>query len=140
LRGRKPSPETISARSLGAPEPPAHPEWLEGEALAEWDRVIGELSRHYHISPLDAVSLAAYCRAYAMWRHADRELAAGLTFTSDNGNIRVHPAAKLCLSLFSELRRMAAEFGFTPAARSRIDPPRKTEQEEDDFEDFLGAK
>lgn len=136
MRGRKPSPETIAARSLSAgAHVPTRPDWLDGDALAEWDRVIGELAQHYHIAPLDAMTLAAYCRAYAMWRQADREVAEkGLTFESDNGNIRVNPAAKLCLSLFQELRRMAAEFGFTPAARSRINPPAQISDEEDSFD------
>ena len=146
MRGRKPKPERLKVldgqvRFVGSTEPPQAPDWLEGEAREEWDRVVAELSKTCLVSPLDALSLASYCRVYAMWREADRQVKEhGITFISDNGNIRCNPAAKLCLSLFEALRRMGAEFGFTPSARSRISlSPPKTE-EVDEFDNFLEAR
>lgn len=143
MRGRKPKPERLrvldnQVRVIGGSEPPKAPDWLDGEAKAEFDRIVGELSKSYLVTPLDAISLASYCRVYAMWREADKQVKEqGLTFIADNGNIRCNPAAKLCLSLFEALRRMASEFGFTPAARSRLDCPKPETAEVDEFESFL---
>lgn len=146
MRGRKPKAGRLAIleqdrqRVIGGTTPPSKPEWLTPDASAEWDRVVSELSKNYLVTPLDAMTLAAYCQAYAMWRAADRQVREeGLTFVGDNGTIRAHPAAKLCLSLFAELRRMAAEFGFSPAARSRIDVDKPADVEIDDFEQFTSA-
>lgn len=146
MRGRKPKTDRLRLidereRVIGGTEPPTAPAWLEGEAKEEFDRIVGELSRQYLITPLDAVSLASYCRMFALWRDADRTVAKeGQFFVSDNGNIRLHPAAKQCLALFEAMRRMGAEYGFTPAARSRLDAPKPETKEEDEFETFLETR
>jgi P27 family predicted phage terminase small subunit len=143
MRGRKPKPERLrllegSVRVVGGSEPPQAPDWLDGDARAEWDRIVGELSKKYLVTPLDALSLASYCRVYSMWREADKQVKEqGITFIADNGNIRCNPAAKLALSLFEAMRRMASEFGFTPAARSRLTCEQPATAEEDEFESFL---
>lgn len=146
MRGRKPKSERLRRlagefRIVGSKDPPEPPDWLEGEAREEWDRIVNELQKTYLISPLDAVSLASYCRIYAVWREADRDVEEkGLTFVSDNGNIRCNPAAKLSLQLFEAMRRMGAEYGFTPAARSRLDCAGAETEETDEFETFLESR
>lgn len=146
MRGRKPKSENLrlldsQVRVIGGTEPPVAPEWLDGEAKAEFDRLVGELSKSYLVTPLDAISLASYCRVYAMWREADKQVQEqGLTFTADNGNVRCHPAAKLALSLFEAMRRMGAEYGFTPSARSRLTAPKPANEEVDEFESFLEVR
>lgn len=120
--------------------PPERPNWLTGFAAEEWDRVIVQLAR-MGVTPLDAMTLAAYCKAYALWRKVDAVVEEdGPTVVDANGNVRAHPAAKVCIQLFAELRRMAAEFGFSPAARSRIDVPRAPVGDEEDFDAFCSPR
>lgn len=143
MRGRKPKPERLrlidnQVRVIGGGEPPKAPDWLDGDARAEFDRIVSELVKNFLVTPLDGVALASYCRMYAMWREADKQVREqGITFIADSGNVRCNPAAKLCLSLFEAMRRMASEFGFTPAARSRLQCPKPESQEADEFESFL---
>jgi phage terminase small subunit len=47
----------------GAPEPP---DWLDGEAKAEWDRVVPELERLDLLKPTDLGALVAYCENWAI--------------------------------------------------------------------------
>ena len=143
MRGRKPKPERLRVlhedgrRVVGGGKPPAAPRWLTGEARAEWKRVVGELAKNYLVTTLDAVTLAAYCETFAQWRKAMRELAdQGFTVPTATG-VKANPLMKIAMGLVVEMRRMAAEFGFTPAARSRIVVPRAEGEEEDAFESVL---
>lgn len=140
MRGRKPKPERLrllqeeTVRVVGGTEAPTRPAWLDGDAAVEWDRLVAELSKSYTITPLDTISLATYCELFAQWRSAMREWkVAGHTTPTANGE-KTNPTARLAMSLATELRRIAAEFGLTPAARSRIDVPRVGSEEEDEFE------
>lgn len=144
MRGRKPKPERLrllqeDGRIVGGATPPTAPAWLAGEALAEWNRVVAELSKTYLITPLDCITLAAYCESFALWRQAMREVAAeGLTTPTKEG-VKANPKVKIAMGLIVELRRMASEFGFTPAARSRIEVPASESKEDDDFESFCNS-
>jgi len=103
---------------------PIAPDWLAPEARKEWDRVVPELVATGALGVIDTVILASYCETYALWREAAREVAvSGLTVVHPNGRTGANPAAKMMLVLLQEMRRIASEFGFTPAARSRIDLP-----------------
>lgn len=143
MRGRKPDPARLkllneeTQRVIGGSVPPSRPSWLTGSAAEEWDRIITELSKTFLVTSLDATTLAAYCKAYAMWREYDLILERdGLMTVDSKGDVKPHPAANMCVKMFSELRRMASEFGFSPAARSRIDVPKGESQEDADFNAF----
>ena len=123
------------------PEPAAAettcPGWLEGEAKDEWDRMAPELGRLGLLTVVDLRAFAGYCQSYRRWREAERAVSAmiaagGLTMAISQG---LEGMARERLRL---MMRLAAEFGFTPASRSRVTavPPK----EEDPFEDFGGLK
>lgn len=143
MRGRKPSPERLTllakprGHALGSLEPPPEaPDWLDADARDEWDRVVPALARVYLFVGTDIQLLAAYCQSYATWKRMTIRMRAEGEFIETPSGLRSHPALKECARLMTEMRRLAAEFGFTPAARSRItvDPP--TGKDEDDFEAF----
>jgi len=145
VRGRKPKTERLRIleqdreRVIGGTTPPTAPVWLEGEAREEWDRVVAILSASYLITPLDQTTLAAYCETFAQWRDCMRQLKTqGFTVPTKDG-VKANPLMKIAQSLGTEIRRLAAEFGFTPAARSRIDVSRPESVEEDEFEIFQSS-
>ncbi len=51
----------------------------------------------------------------------------------------LHPAARHAAKMLSEVRKAAAEFGFSPASRARVDAPPKKDKEASDFETFQKA-
>ena len=120
--GRKPKPTALKViagnpgkRPLAAAEPtfapagtPA-PDWLSDEARAVWERVAPCLEANGMLSVPDADSLAVY--ADVVGRYVELRRAG-------------EPAP---MNLVQQMRQLASEFGFTPAARSRVSAPRKPE-------------
>lgn len=110
----------------------ACPSWLPKSAKAEWRRVVPELSRLGMLAKVDRASLAAYCQAVAMLEDAQRALDVdGLVIDGSHGGKVKNPAATVVKEAASTIRGFAAEFGLTPASRSRLVVPRgdKTESE-----------
>jgi P27 family predicted phage terminase small subunit len=141
MRGRKPNVETISSRlSATAGEIPDPPGFLNESALKEWHRIVPELAKHYALSPVDTANLAVYCSAYTQFVEiAERIESEGLTIRGVTGKLMTHPLLKQHNALMIELRRLAGEFGFTPASRGRIDPSQKPgdEAQRDEHNDLL---
>ncbi len=125
--GRRPIPRDPPMTK--AAECPPAPGWLEDYAIEEWNIVAPEL---YHLGLLrvaDKASLAAYCYNYGQWRTAAetlKKVAAndlvfhGLLVRRESAVVQ-NPLVYIARKAAAEMVRYAAEFGFTPAARSRLE-------------------
>jgi P27 family predicted phage terminase small subunit len=110
-----------------APEPPP---FLDAYATEEWVRLAAELHRLRLLTVVDLAVLGAYCTSYSRWRHAEEALKRmseadpvmhGLIIKSNKTNSAIeNPLAYIARKAAQEMLRFAIEFGFTPAARSRI--------------------
>lgn len=69
--GKRPIPEGEPMPSASTPRPPAD---LDGEALAEWKRVVPELESLGLVTVLDRAYLVAYCEAWSTFCLARRAL------------------------------------------------------------------
>jgi len=140
MRGRKPTPTRVKLlrgnpgkRPLneGEPQPaplaPACPSELSQSAKEEWNRIITELVELGLMTRLDRAALATYCQAYAMYLDAIQAIQKyGPLVKSPNGYPQVSPYLAIANKQAEIMIRIASEFGFTPASRSRIstgDPP-----------------
>jgi P27 family predicted phage terminase small subunit len=87
----------------------------------EWDRIVGELTSLGVLSSFDRGPLAAYCNAYALWIEAtDGVQKYGAMIKSPNGYPSQSPYLATVNRQAEIMMRIASEFGFTPASRSRI--------------------
>lgn len=146
-RGPKPAPthlkllrgnpgKDLDRLNLNEPKPepvddlPDPPTVLAGHAADEWRVVCEQLQRLGMLTKVDFPSLAAYCHAYGQWRTAAEALAKmaandpvmhGLILKGVYGTAIVNPLVAIARKAALDLVRFAAEFGFTPAARTRID-------------------
>ena len=109
---------------IDVPDPPAH---ITGYAADEWWTVATELHRLGVLTKVDCAPLAAYCYAYGQWRDAAEALAGmasepvrGLVVRTGNGGPTENPLIYIARKAAADMMRYAAEFGLTPAARSRI--------------------
>jgi P27 family predicted phage terminase small subunit len=111
------------------PAPPEPPEFLTGYAREEWERVAPGLALFRLLSNFDTMPLAAYCMAYEHWRTAEElmvRMAAGdpalqgLLVKGSKGQPRANPLLEISRMAARDMVRFADEFGFSPAARSRI--------------------
>jgi P27 family predicted phage terminase small subunit len=130
---------------------PATPSPLDGEALAEWDRMIDRMEQSQTLSSVDGAVLYQYCRLFAETEALalDKEMAAGSVALLEE-NIRGLTGPDL-VAVFQEIAKLRrdimgygrdlrqnrlairvflVELGQTPAARSRVKVvgPRKDEQ------------
>ena len=95
------------------------------------------------LSKVDRAALAAYCQAYGRWMEAERALTAmksnafgGMLLKTGNGSVMVNPVLKVAERAMNDMVKIAAEFGMTPSARSRIEAAPKL-QENDPLAKFL---
>jgi len=137
MRGRRPKPSRIKAltgnpgkRRLNAHEPrpePAAPECpaeLSPGAKQEWMRLTSELAKLNLITKLDRGALATYCGAYALWAEAMEQIQKyGTMVKSPTGYPIQSPYLSIANRQAELMMRVASEFGFTPASRSRISAP-----------------
>jgi P27 family predicted phage terminase small subunit len=137
MRGRRPKPTRLKVltgnpgrRPLNANEPkpePAVPECpveLGPVARREWDRMAGELAPLRILTNLDRAALAAYCGAYGMWAEATEAIQKfGTMVKAPSGFPVQSPYVSIANRQAEIMMRIASEFGFTPASRSRISTP-----------------
>ena len=131
--GKRPLPKAEPKPTPKAPEPPA---LLKREALEEWHRLAPELERLGLLTVIDGAALAAYCQAYRRWIQAERRVSReGLVLDSKSRYAQAHPAMGIAQRSLQIMRAFMAEFGLTPASRSRISATPPTGP--DPFEDYL---
>ena len=107
--------------------PPVH---LSPEAKAEWKRLAPMLTKIGILSDLDRGAFAAYCQAYGRWKLAEDSLDslrrkdesgfAGMLVTTKAGNTIQNPLVGIANRSMDMMVKYAAEFGFTPSARARV--------------------
>jgi P27 family predicted phage terminase small subunit len=90
-------------------------------ARQEWDRIVSELTALGVLSNFDRGPLAAYCIAYALWIEAAEAVQKyGAMVKTPNGYLAQSPYMAILNKQAEIMLRIASEFGFTPASRSRI--------------------
>jgi P27 family predicted phage terminase small subunit len=139
MRGRRPKPPRLKLltgnpgkRPLNTNEPkpevatPDCPVELGPVARREWDRMAPQLAALQILTQLDRAALAAYCGAYAMWAEATEAIQKyGTMVKSPTGYPVQSPYVSIANRQAEIMMRIASEFGFTPASRSRISTPPK---------------
>jgi P27 family predicted phage terminase small subunit len=111
-------PESQQTRPIVILECPSE---LGPLARQEWDRIVGELTSLGVLSIFDRGPLAAYCNAYALWIDATEAVQKyGAMIKSPNGYPTQSPYLATVNRQAEIMIRIASEFGFTPASRSRI--------------------
>ena len=110
-------------------------------ARREWDRLAGELGKLKLLTALDRAALAAYCGAYALWAEATEAIQKfGTMVKSPSGFPIQSPYVSIANRQAEIMMRIASEFGFTPASRSRISTPGEQEPTLFDTPDERGGK
>ena len=151
MKGRKPTPTAIRRLSglpskIGPtdshPEPsqgiPHRPAWLDGDAVAVWNRTVPILTDMGLLTLADEAMLAGYCQAFSRVAQAEAEIVTnGLTERDGQGNLKSNPAVRMADQARKELRSFASELGLSPTARARLTV---AGGKGDNLEQFLEAK
>jgi P27 family predicted phage terminase small subunit len=152
-RGPRPKPSALKhlegtfrkdRAPVHEPEPTrsalAAPAWLAGDAREEWERVAPELDRLNLSTVVDYATFLGYCMSYARALQAEEEISLwGLTMSGLHTTV-ANPAVAIARLEWAQVRKFAAEFGLTPAARTRVNG-KPDEEPKDRAKMFLfGAK
>lgn len=124
-------------RALNDAEPqpdstlPTCPAWLTKGAKAEWRRLARQLNRAGLLTGIDRNALAAYCVVYDRWKTAEEMVAksAQVVKSKQTESVYLNPWLNAASMALKEMTKLAAEFGMTPSARTRI-RVEKVEQEQ----------
>jgi P27 family predicted phage terminase small subunit len=130
-------------RLWAKPEPvvPDCPAELGPVARREWDRLASELGKLKLLTSLDRAALGAYCGAYALWAEATEAIQKfGTMVKSPSGFPIQSPYVSIANRQAEIMMRIASEFGFTPASRSRISTPTEAEPTLFDIPDERSGK
>jgi len=122
LRGN-PGHRPINDREpkLPADAIPEPTEELDEDAAKEWRRVVGILHESGIARTVDQAGLTAYTQLWARWLKIERAIRKdGLIVIRPGKLPKLHPLAREASDLLPQLRHYLAEFGMTPASRSRI--------------------
>lgn len=133
-RGAKPLPTnvkvlrgTLRKHRANAQEPkarpgiPGCPTELSPIAKREWKRVAKQLSAMGLLTTIDRAALALYCDAYGRWLEAITALRQyGVVIKSPNGYPIQSPYVAIANKCGEQVRLLLAEFGMSPAARTRV--------------------
>ena len=146
-RKRKPTGQKVlegnpGKRPLNENEPPTIegggdcPEELQGEAQAEWFRIVADMKELGVMSKEYRPALIMYCDTWAEFiRCRDAVKGMGLTVRSANGSTAKNPLLSVLSQLKKEARAWLVEFGMTPTSKSRLnmEPTKVT----DDLDEYL---
>ncbi|WP_245303610.1 phage terminase small subunit P27 family [Pseudorhodoplanes sinuspersici] len=118
---------------MNEPKPDAEipdcPPELGPVAQREWQRLSIELNKLRILTQLDRAALAAYCGAYSLWAEATENIQKfGTMVKSPTGYPIQSPYVSIANRQAEIMMRIASEFGFTPASRSRISTPIKQDR------------
>ncbi len=79
------------------------------------------------LTSIDRMALAAYCQLYARWVKAEEQLAkTGLVVRSPAGYPIQNPYVGIANTALKLLHSFGIEFGLSPASRSRLSVPGKS--------------
>jgi P27 family predicted phage terminase small subunit len=100
---------------------PTAPDWLDGVALAEWDRLEPVLKSMGIITSADRVAIAAYCQAYSLYVAATRDLNLnGFSAEGRQGSVVKNPALQAQIAAQDQMAKWGAKLGLSPADRARL--------------------
>ncbi len=121
--------EEIKSPAIPVAAPPM-PDVLSDDAVAEWERLIPDLTALGLISTLDQMALATYCQAYADWLRYQRLIAqrnaksaddlGGDVQTFKTGAQQMHVLRQLANDAEKRANAAGAQFGFSPMARRNL--------------------
>lgn len=123
------TPPLVSGVFRPAAKKPPCPPHLAGEARKEWGRITTELHENHMIALVDRGELAMLCTAWARYVEAEEMIKAaaknggsGLFVKTPNGFAVQSPWLAVSNSAMAAYKSLAADFGLSPFARSRVNP------------------
>jgi P27 family predicted phage terminase small subunit len=127
------------AKDSPVPQPgvPTCPRWMnDPEARRCWRQTVAQLQLMRTLSKADANALVRYCVTWARWVRAHQHVlkyGEAYPLKDQNGTLRCfmpYVQSGVSIKLSQHLSQLEAEFGLTPASRTRLRPEYASPQEQ----------
>ncbi len=124
---------------------PRCPTWLDDDAKAAWKQLVPQLVAMGVLTAIDGNALARYCLLWSRWRKMEAFIESKgemYPLKDDAGRVKCFaqwPQVAIANKLAQQLTRLEAEFGLTPASRTRIQVAGRTEERSDAKSRFFSA-
>lgn len=108
---------------------PAAPDWLGVDGAEHWARQVEYLHRMGILAKTDLGALSMLCKEWQNYVNAEKQMDQNARYYNvkdESGVVKywgVHPAHTIAQQHLKAYISICGEFGFTPAARSRISLP-----------------
>ena len=115
---------------------PNCPRWMPDEGKKAWKALVPKLASYGMLTDVDEHAMQMYCSTYARWRAAEEEVDALERLSvkmGDKGYVQQSPCVVVAQKYFAQLKGMMAEFGMTPASRTRV---QAAKDDVDEFSEF----
>ena len=106
------------------------PSWLSREAKAEWKYIVPKLEKLGLLTYIDKAALVSYVTAYADLQITEKVVSKqGYSIILPNGCEQPRPEVAVRNKARETIKKFLAEFGLSPASRTRINatPPKEKE-------------
>ena len=140
LHGTASKAEEEAYRARGVTEAPGPPEFLPVKARELWEKLAPDLAATGRLSEEMAPAMTSLCLAYFFMLWSMNTLARDGMMDVDpahENRRRKHPAYQMWRDAQAAFRGWAAEFGITPASRTRIEAGALESSRERPFDQFL---
>ena len=114
---------------------------LDGVAREKWEELAPLCASMGTLTRGDGSALLSLCLAYARMLAAEKESSeAGLTYVSEGGLVKRHPASAIAHEASRDLLAHLEAFGLTPSSRSRVSATVAADMDDDESRIFGGSK
>ena len=97
------------------------PTLLQGEALAEWERLGPQLEAMGVLTEVDVPAFTAYCQQWARYTEAEAKVKQlGEVVKAPSGYPIINPYLSIANKAYKQCREFWDQFGMTASARTRI--------------------
>jgi P27 family predicted phage terminase small subunit len=101
-----------AAGDAAPPWVPVCPDYLIGEARAQWDRLVACLAEQNSLSPADGPALELYCRTYVLWRRAQEFVDKALVIhQGEQCRLEVNPYVRIEATMVTKLTTLLSKLG-----------------------------
>jgi P27 family predicted phage terminase small subunit len=117
---------------------PPCPKYLQGEAQKQYKKMAKKLARIGLMTELDDLALSMLCQGWQEYLdNTEQVKKSGMLVKSPNGFPVLNPYLIAANQALKKVRALLAEFGMTPASRSRIHAATTCDESDDEWSKLL---
>jgi P27 family predicted phage terminase small subunit len=117
---RKDRSTADSVKFVAITKTPDAPDSFDDVATEVWNTICGELIKLGILQSIDIYQLQIICNEMSIYWKCINEIGSDFTIDTGTGSKKVNPLYTVATQSLNNANRLAAQYGFTPAARMKL--------------------